>query len=76
MAEVRVKEDLTMKPTATANAASDGNRLASDIRRRIRQVVITLLILGALLFLSAGRLDWGMAWAYPFFTCAESRPTA
>jgi protein-S-isoprenylcysteine O-methyltransferase Ste14 len=32
--------------------------------KRIVQVVLHLLILAAILFISAGRLDWGWAWAY------------
>jgi protein-S-isoprenylcysteine O-methyltransferase Ste14 len=37
---------------------------AAAVAKRMIQVVAQLLILAALLFISAGRLDWGWAWAY------------
>jgi protein-S-isoprenylcysteine O-methyltransferase Ste14 len=42
------------------NRKSDVNRA---VLRRLIQVVIQLLIQAAILFVSAGRLDWVMAWA-------------
>jgi protein-S-isoprenylcysteine O-methyltransferase Ste14 len=38
--------------------------LTAAIWRRMLQVVVQFLILAAILFVAAGRLDWGMAWAY------------
>jgi protein-S-isoprenylcysteine O-methyltransferase Ste14 len=37
---------------------------ASAIRKRMVQVVVTFLLLAAILFVSAGTLEWPMAWAY------------
>ena len=38
--------------------------LARAIRRRMIQVLVQFAIILAILFISSGRLDWGMAWAY------------
>jgi len=37
---------------------------AAAVAKRMIQVVVQLLVLAAILFISAGRLDWGWAWAY------------
>ena len=38
--------------------------LAVAVVKRMLQVALTLLLQAAILFISAGRLDWAMAWAY------------
>lgn len=38
--------------------------LAAGIRRRMVQVVVTILLQAMVLFLAAGQLVWGWAWAY------------
>jgi protein-S-isoprenylcysteine O-methyltransferase Ste14 len=43
------------------NGKSD---LTSGILRRMRQVVGTVLLVMAILFISAGRLDWAWVWVY------------
>ena len=48
------------KPSATQGVGN--NDLAAGIRNRAIQVVATLLIQALILFLSAGKLDWGAAW--------------
>ena len=43
----------------------DGNPdMTAAIRKRMLQVAFALLIQAAILFITAGRLDWVMAWAY------------
>jgi len=48
-------------PTAQPNGKLDTK---AGVKRRLVQVVFTVLIQALSLFLSAGRLDWGAAWAY------------
>jgi protein-S-isoprenylcysteine O-methyltransferase Ste14 len=38
--------------------------LTAAVMKRMLQVVFTMLLQAAILFISAGRLDWVMAWAY------------
>lgn len=38
--------------------------LSSGIRKRALQILFQMLLTGGILFLSSGRLDWWMAWAY------------
>ncbi|HYG59053.1 MAG TPA: isoprenylcysteine carboxylmethyltransferase family protein, partial [Symbiobacteriaceae bacterium] len=40
------------------------------MKRRMIQVLVVLLAMGAVLFGSAGRMGWGMAWAYLGFYVA------
>jgi protein-S-isoprenylcysteine O-methyltransferase Ste14 len=51
-----------------ANASVKRSRSESDIRagitKRAVQLIVQILIMGALLFISSGRLDWVMAWVY------------
>jgi protein-S-isoprenylcysteine O-methyltransferase Ste14 len=42
----------------------EADNTSRKVRNRMIQVVITYLILAAILFISAGRLDWIWAWAY------------
>ena len=53
-----------MDVTTSANRPNENSDLTGRIRKRMLQVVIQFLILAALLFISAGRLDWVWAWAY------------
>jgi protein-S-isoprenylcysteine O-methyltransferase Ste14 len=50
--------------THTPVEPSSGKDMSGAVARRMRQVVVTYLILAAILFISAGRLNWGWAWAY------------
>jgi protein-S-isoprenylcysteine O-methyltransferase Ste14 len=50
-----------MNATVRPNENSD---LTGKIRKRMRQVVVQFLILAAILFIAAGRLDWVWVWAY------------
>lgn len=51
-----------------ANTSVDGPRRDSEIRagieKRAIQLLIQILVMAALLFISAGSLDWVMAWVY------------
>lgn len=38
--------------------------LSQDVRRRLVQVAVQTVLIAVILFLSAGRLDWVMAWVY------------
>ncbi len=38
--------------------------MRGEIVTRVLQISVQLVILAAVLFISSGRLDWGMAWAY------------
>jgi protein-S-isoprenylcysteine O-methyltransferase Ste14 len=44
--------------------ASGEASLSRGVARRMRQVVVTYVVLAALLFASSGRLGWVWAWAY------------
>jgi protein-S-isoprenylcysteine O-methyltransferase Ste14 len=44
--------------------SGDPEATRKAVVRRVIQLASTLVILAASLFLSSGRLDWGMAWAY------------
>jgi protein-S-isoprenylcysteine O-methyltransferase Ste14 len=48
----------------TEKYTNQKSEMRAAIVKRLIQVVVQLLILVALLFISAGRLDWGWAWAY------------
>lgn len=52
----------------TANNVAETNNEQPDLTRGIlkrgRQILFTLLLIGGLLFISAGTLDWPMAWVY------------
>jgi hypothetical protein len=48
-------------PDAQRNGESS---LATAVLKRMRQVVVTYLVLGAILFVASGRLGWVWAWAY------------
>jgi protein-S-isoprenylcysteine O-methyltransferase Ste14 len=48
----------------TEKYTNQRSEMRAAIVKRLIQVVVQLLILVALLFISAGRLDWGWAWAY------------
>jgi protein-S-isoprenylcysteine O-methyltransferase Ste14 len=51
--------------TGESVAQPNGRRdLRSGIARRMLQIGIQLLIMAGVLFISSGRLDWWMAWAY------------
>jgi protein-S-isoprenylcysteine O-methyltransferase Ste14 len=52
-----------MSTNVIQNHPPDANQLKQDIRKRIIQVVLQWLITSAILFLSAGTLNWPMAWA-------------
>ncbi len=43
---------------------ADAEATRKAIVRRVMQLAITLVMLAASMFLTSGRLDWGMAWAY------------
>ena len=47
--------------TEQAPVSSD---VRAGIRRRFVQIAVSLLVQAAILFVSAGRLDWVMAWVY------------
>jgi protein-S-isoprenylcysteine O-methyltransferase Ste14 len=53
-----------MAANLTANQSNDRPVATRAIVKRMIQLGITLLIFMASLFLSAGRLDWAMAWVY------------
>ena len=50
-----------MSPPAPERDAHDPKQ---PIRKRILQVIAQTVLLAAILLLSSGRLDWGMAWLY------------
>jgi hypothetical protein len=52
----------TMSNTQTT-MPKEKTDLTAAVVKRMLQVVFTLLLQGAILFISAGRLDWPMAWA-------------
>ena len=39
----------------------------SGIRKRVSQIIFIVFLMGALMFISAGRLDWIWAWIYLAF---------
>ncbi|NIV30447.1 MAG: DUF1295 domain-containing protein [Anaerolineae bacterium] len=49
---------------AKPSVKRSNDELTAAIVKRMVQVVLHLVILAAILFISAGRLDWGWAWAY------------
>ncbi len=53
-----------MAANLTANQSNDRPVATRTVVKRLIQLGITLLIFIASLFLSAGRLDWAMAWVY------------
>lgn len=53
-----------MNDHASGGPANGDSDTSGAVRRRLLQVAATYLIMAALLFLSAGRLDWIWAWAY------------
>ena len=52
-----------MKTTQQAEIG-DANSMDSKVRKRMIQVVVQMLLIGAILFISAGSLRWVWAWAY------------
>jgi protein-S-isoprenylcysteine O-methyltransferase Ste14 len=56
------------KNVMNVNTSVNGSRSESDIKagikKRAAQLVVQILVIGALLFVSSGRLDWVMAWVY------------
>jgi len=48
----------------TVGTSSDSADLRSKVRRRKLQVVVQTVVIALILFIAAGRLDWGWAWAY------------
>jgi len=52
-----------MKP-GPALESSKAEFSSGPVRRRIIQVIATYLVMAAILFVSAGRLNWGWAWVY------------
>ena len=55
---------MTTRSRTTTNQGGLNLELASAIRRRFLQIVVALILMASALFLSAGRLDWPMAWIY------------
>jgi protein-S-isoprenylcysteine O-methyltransferase Ste14 len=53
-----------MNTNTSANRTSGKSDLTHAIRKRLIQVVVQLLIVAAILFFSAGRVNWVWAWAY------------
>ena len=53
-----------MNANASVNQPNGKSDLTSRVRKRMLQVVIQTLLIAAILFISAGRLDWVWAWAY------------
>lgn len=53
-----------MNTKATANQSNGESGVTGAIRKRMVQVVATFLLLAVVLLISAGTLDWPMAWAY------------
>jgi protein-S-isoprenylcysteine O-methyltransferase Ste14 len=53
----------TMSNTQTATP-KEKTDLTAAVMKRMLQVVFTMLLQAAILFVSAGRLNWAMAWAY------------
>ncbi len=53
-----------MHSTMSGGQPNGRSEARGEIRKRAIQVVTTYLLLAAILFVSAGRLDWGMAWLY------------
>ncbi len=51
-------------PTPSETQAKDTSTMKKDILTRVGQVLIGALLIGVLLFLGAGRLDWTMGWVY------------
>jgi protein-S-isoprenylcysteine O-methyltransferase Ste14 len=38
--------------------------VSRGVRRRMQQIIASLVVQAAVLFISSGRLDWGMAWVF------------
>jgi len=38
--------------------------MTEKILKRMLQIIFQIIIIAAILFISSGRLDWWMAWAY------------
>ncbi len=55
---------LNLHGNPSINHTADQTALRRNIWKRAIQILVIFLLLAALLFLAAGRLDWGMAWAY------------
>lgn len=53
-----------MDQVGKANGQNGGNGLTRGILKRARQILLTLLLMGVLLFVPAGTLSWPMAWVY------------
>jgi len=44
--------------------ANEKSEVTSGIRKRMLQVILTIVVSATILFISSGHLDWVMAWAY------------
>jgi protein-S-isoprenylcysteine O-methyltransferase Ste14 len=53
-----------MNANATIHQPNGKSDLRSKVRKRMLQVIVQFLVIAAILFIAAGRLDWGWAWAY------------
>jgi protein-S-isoprenylcysteine O-methyltransferase Ste14 len=53
-----------MNPNTAMQPSEEKTQLAGAIRKRMVQVLLTYVSLAAILFVSAGTLDWPAAWAY------------
>jgi protein-S-isoprenylcysteine O-methyltransferase Ste14 len=51
-------------PSSDTSRSGDGQATRKAIIRRVSQLMITLVLFAASLFLTSGRLDWVMAWVY------------
>jgi len=49
------------KPMGQTNQNSS---VTAGVRKRMLQVILTIVVSAAILFISSGHLDWGMAWVY------------
>ena len=49
---------------ASLNNHKNGINMKREVHRRIRRIIFQYIFLGAIPFISAGRLDWGWAWIY------------
>jgi protein-S-isoprenylcysteine O-methyltransferase Ste14 len=53
-----------MSANTSAKRSNEKSDLTREVLKRMVQVVTTMLLLVAILFISAGRLDWVWAWVY------------
>ena len=43
---------------------NQNSSVTAGVRKRMLQVILTIVVSAAILFISSGHLDWGMAWVY------------